>query len=95
MAYKNTSHLRKTPITNGYTELYNPAVIPDFNNSSVFEITQKYDKRPDILAYDLYNEPKFWWLFAVYNKNSIVDPINDFTIGKRINVPNRNIVAGI
>lgn len=95
MAYKRTSHLRSTPIVNGYTDLFVPSVEPDFNNADEFEITQQYHQRPDLLAYDLYGESRFWWLFVVYNKNQIVNPINDFTRGLTIWVPRRDFVAGI
>ena len=95
MAYKNTSHLRSTPISNGYAEIYVPPLEPDFNQTEIFTITQKYVRRPDLLAYDLYGEAAFWWVFALYNKNTIVNPINDMTLGKRIFVPSRSVVAGI
>lgn len=95
MAYKRTSHLRQTPINRGYTDLYVPPIQPDFNYTEEFEITQKYVKRPDLLAYELYGESDFWWVFPLYNKNLIVDPINDFTLGKIILVPTREFVAGI
>jgi len=93
--YKKTSHLRSTPVNNGYTDLYVPAVTPDFNKTDEFTITQKYVKRPDLLAYDLYGESKLWWLFVIYNKNDIVDPINDFTLDKTILVPKRNFISGM
>jgi hypothetical protein len=95
MAYKRTSHLRATPITNGYTELYVPPLTPDFTRVEEFVISQKYVNRPDLLSYELYGDARFWWLFPIYNKNSIVDPIGDFTLGKRIVVPRRDFVAGI
>jgi hypothetical protein len=34
-------------------------------------------------------------VFVVYNKNLILDPINDFTTGLTILVPNRNFIAGL
>jgi hypothetical protein len=95
MVFKRTSHLRATPITNGYADLYVPPIVPDFSRVDDFTITQKYVNRPDLLAYELYGDARFWWLFAVYNKNAIVDPINDFTLGKKIVVPRRDFVAGI
>lgn len=95
MAYKRTSHLRATTVTNGYTDIYVPPLVPDFSKTTVFEITQKYVNRPDILAYELYGDAKFWWIFPLYNKNSIVNPINDFTLGLRINIPSRDLVAGL
>jgi hypothetical protein len=40
-----------------------------------------------LLAYDIYNEPKLWWAFAVRNKETIKDPVFDFVSGKVIYLP--------
>jgi len=94
-SYKRTSHLRQTSIRNGYAALYEPPLVPDFTQTEEFTITQQYVNRPDMLAYELYGESDFWWVFPLYNKNLIVDPINDFTLNKVILVPTRSFVAGI
>ena len=95
MAYKRTSHLKATPIVNGYADLWVPPIEPNFTKASRFTITQKYVRRPDLLAYDLYGESRFWWVFVIYNKNEIVNPINDFKLGMNIWVPNSDYVTGI
>jgi hypothetical protein len=95
MAYKRNSHLRATPVANGYTAIYVPPLVPDFTQADDFVITQQYVKRPDLLSYDLYGDSNFWWVFVLYNRNLILDPINDLTLGKKIIVPRRNFVAGI
>ena len=95
MTYKHTSHLSKTPVINGYTQLYNPALTLDYSRTTLFTLTQKYNRRPDILAYELYDEAAYWWVFAVYNKNTIVNPINDFKTGLQIMIPDRSFIAGL
>ncbi len=50
-------------------------------------ITQTYNLRPDLLAYDLYDDSKLWWVFAQRNPNVLVDPLFDFTTGKQIYIP--------
>ena len=95
MGYKRTSNLRATPIINGYTDIYRPALVPDFDRTKIVVLTQRFDRRPDLLAYELYGEAKFWWLFPLYNKNAILDPINDFVTGLSIYVPTRDFVSGI
>ena len=74
MVYKRNSHLRATPVANGYADIYIPPLVPDFSRTDSFVIIQKYVRRPDLLAYDLYGDAKFWWLFPIYNKNSIENP---------------------
>jgi hypothetical protein len=95
MAYKNTSHLSRTTVVNGYTQLYTPSMTPDYTKTTVFTLTQKYNRRPDILAYELYDEAAYWWVFAVYNKNTIINPINDFKTGLTLLVPKRSFIAGL
>jgi hypothetical protein len=43
--------------------------------------------RPDLLSYHIYGSSKYWWLFAVRNKNIIIDPIQDFKAGVTIRIP--------
>jgi hypothetical protein len=93
--YKRNSNLRATPSNNRNLDLYVPPLTPDFTQTTKFEIDQKYHKRPDLLAYNLYGDAKFWWVFALYNRNQLLDPINDFTLGTLIFVPNRNYIAGL
>lgn len=95
MAYKQTSHLSATGVSNGYAEIYNPPFTPDFTQTTELTLVQKYNRRPDLLAYELYDEAAYWWVFALYNRNSILDPINDFTTGKTIIVPTRGFIAGL
>jgi hypothetical protein len=40
-----------------------------------------------MLAYDLYANPKLWWVFASRNPNALKDPFFDFTTGTSIYLP--------
>lgn len=51
-------------------------------------ITQAYNLRPDMLAYDLYGDSKLWWVFAQRNPNRLKDPLFDFVEGTTIYLPN-------
>lgn len=55
-----------------------------------WEITPTYHLRPDLLAFDLYNDPQLWWVFSARNPNSIQDPLFDFVQGKKIYIPQMN-----
>jgi len=50
-------------------------------------ITQVYEYRPDLLAFDLYNDSRLWWVFAQRNPNSLPDPFFDFVVGVGIYIP--------
>jgi hypothetical protein len=50
-------------------------------------ITSTYEYRPDLLAYDLYNDARLWWVFAQRNPNTLKDPYFDFRSGVGIYLP--------
>ena len=52
-----------------------------------WSITQTYNLRPDLLAYDLYDNSSLWWVFAQRNPNTLKDPLFDFVVGKQIYIP--------
>ena len=61
-----------------------------------YQIDAIYKQRPDLLAYDLYGDPKLWWVFAIRNPNVIQDPIYDFEPGVTIYIPQKqNLVASL
>lgn len=53
------------------------------------EIENKYNMRPDLMAYDRYGDAKLWWVFAEFNQDKLKDPIMDFRSGITIQVPER------
>ena len=67
--------------------------ISTFRNLSIekddkqFEVTNQYEFRPDLLAYDLYGYSDLWWVFSVRNKDVIKDPIYDLYAGQVIYLP--------
>lgn len=63
----------------------------DFNPTDVYWIiTPTYHLRPDLLAYDLYNNGKLWWVFAQRNPNILKDPLFDFVRGVKIFIPTKD-----
>jgi hypothetical protein len=61
--------------------------IPSNPTDSYWEISETYNMRPDLLAYDLYNDSKLWWVFAQRNPNRLKDPLFDFVTGTGIYIP--------
>lgn len=62
--------------------------IPQNPSDVYMVITQTYQYRPDLLAYDLYNDSRLWWVFAARNPNRLgPDPYFDFKAGVGIYVP--------
>ena len=86
-AYSNTSPYYTTIQSNGYLDIINFRDIPTNTDDVLFEITSAYEHRPDLLAYDLYQDVNLWWVFAIRNKGVIKDSIFDFVSGTKIYLP--------
>lgn len=90
--YDSGSNYRNTPIINNkYLDIYQSPVIGDINEYELQDITveNKYNNRPDLLAYNLYGDAKLWWVFAEFNPDLLIDPIIDFVGGMKIKAPVR------
>lgn len=73
-------------------EFYRDLWVPPFDvvrKSTDIEIVldPKYNRRPDKLSKDVYGTEQYWWVFALYNKDVLVDPLNDFVSGITIVYP--------
>jgi len=89
--YKSNSNYHNTKQTYKYLDLYDPKLTIDTLSSVTYEIEvkNKYDRRPDLLAFDLYDDAALWWVIVHYNRDKLKDPINDFRAGITIVVPER------
>lgn len=61
--------------------------IPRLSSDPQILLTQKYEYRPDILSYELYNTGKLWWVFAQRNPDILPDPVFSFVSGITIYTP--------
>jgi hypothetical protein len=88
MSYPQTSPYYNTSVINNeYLDVMVNRSIPLDPSDSYWEITQTYNMRPDLLAYDLYSDSRLWWVFAQRNSNRIKDPVFDFVAGTVIYIP--------
>jgi Base plate wedge protein 53 len=87
MTYSNLSLYASTSMTNGYLDILNLKDILPASDDILFTVTQQYSLRPDLLAYDRYGEADLWWVFAVRNKDVLLDPVYDMLAGQRIYIP--------
>ena len=85
--YKPTSPYYTTPIRDFYLDLARFRTIAPNDKDTLYTLPAKYDKRPDLLAFDAYGTPNLWWVFALRNMDILVDPIEDFVAGIEIWVP--------
>jgi len=95
--YNNTSNYANTTLNNRYLEYYNPPLKKEeLSDLTLTIILQpKYNRRPDLLAHDLYGNSRLWWVFVHYNRDAIKDPIMDFQSGIKIIVPKTFKPSGV
>lgn len=87
--YTSSSPYYTTSLENNYLDVISFRDIVSNSDDALFEITSNYEYRPDLLAFDLYNDVNLWWVFSVRNKNVIKDPVFDFIAGTKIYLPSQ------
>jgi alpha-L-fucosidase len=85
--YPSTSPYFNTGITQFYLDTMVNRPIPKYPDDIQFVITQTYQYRPDMLAFDLYETPTLWWVFYQRNPNTLQAPPLDFRAGTTIYLP--------
>lgn len=86
--YNSASPYFETKISEDlYLDIMVDRPIPRLESDRIFTITQVYNMRPDLLAYDLYKRSDLWWVFAQRNPNTLKDPLGDFVTGTQIYIP--------
>ena len=93
MSYPQTSpYYLSATYNNEFLDVMVNRPIPMNGDDSYWEITQTYHMRPDLLAYDLYDDSKLWWVFAQRNPNRLKDPVFDFVVGTGIDIPQLTVL---
>jgi hypothetical protein len=93
--YSKTSPYYTTSIVNGYLDVMSFRDIPYQTDDILFEVTATYENRPDLLAYDLYQDSNLWWVFAMRNKTVIKDPVYDLVAGAKIYLPKKSTLVSV
>ena len=93
VTYATYSPYYTTPQNEFFLLHYNHRKIPRDGTDETIIIDNKYQYRPDLLAYDRYGNPGLWWIFASHNPDILIDPIWDFKAGLEIICPTRQRVT--
>jgi hypothetical protein len=87
IAYDSTSPYFET----GYSQFFLDSMvnrpIPKQDDDLSFTINRTYQYRPDLLAYDLYQNAALWWVFYQRNPNTLTAPPLDFAVDVQIFLP--------
>jgi hypothetical protein len=91
--YKQNSAYYSSSVVNGlYLDVMVNRPVPTDPADQYWLITPTYNLRPDLLAFDLYNDPGLWWVFAQRNPNRLKDPLFDFVEGVGIYLPQLSLL---
>jgi len=95
--FKRTSFLKNAKSLNGgqFLGLNSLPSVPASKKDRAYVIEQMFDERPDLLAYSLYGNSNYFWVFALRNPDIIKDPIRDFKAGTAIILPGEDTVNGL
>jgi len=85
--YSSTSPYFSTKFTQFFLETMDNRRIPRERDDVYFKLTQTYQYRPDLLSFDLYQDPSLWWVFYQRNPNTLTAPPWDFETGVNIYLP--------
>lgn len=85
--YDSTSAYFNTGYSQFFLDVMTDRPIPRETDDTFFRINQTYQYRPDMLAFDLYENASLWWVFYQRNPNTLVAPPWDFVAGTDIYLP--------
>ena len=85
--YSSTSPYYTTGFSQFFLDVMTNRPIPKESDDQLFRINQTYQYRPDLLAFDLYDQSQLWWVFYQRNPNTLVAPPWDFEAGREIYLP--------
>ena len=87
IAYDSTSPYFDTGYSQFFLDVMVNRPIPKEDDDLTFVINTTYQYRPDMLAYDLYQNAALWWVFYQRNPNTLTAPPLDFVVGVQIFLP--------
>jgi hypothetical protein len=87
MTYSKTSPYSSTGLWGQFLDVWQGKTIQASSTDAVYQIDPVYRYRPDMLAYDMYNDATLWWVFAVRNPDILIDPVFSFVPPTIIYVP--------
>lgn len=85
--YDATSPYFTTEYSQFFLDVMQNRPIPKENDDLLFKINLTYQYRPDLLAFDMYDNAGLWWVFYQRNPNTLQKPPLDFAAGTTIYVP--------
>jgi hypothetical protein len=85
--YDSTSPYYLTQYSQFFLDVMTDRPIPKLNDDTLWLVNSTYQYRPDLLAYDLYDNAGLWWVFYQRNPNTLTAPPLDFKAGVQLYLP--------
>lgn len=85
--YNSTSPYYTTGYSQFFLDVMRNRSLPKEVDDLEFVINQTYQYRPDLLAFDLYDNAGLWWVFYQRNPNTLTKPPLDFMANTIIFLP--------
>ena len=94
--FRKDSFIKNTQILDGvFLDINKLPQIGVTLSDEQYTIEPAYDQRPDLLAKNLYNNSRLWWVFALRNPDTIKDPLRDFAAGTIIFLPSAGSISAL
>jgi hypothetical protein len=87
--YSTTSPYYGTRTWGKFLDVWPGKTLSADTTDALYQIDNIYNLRPDLLAYDLYQDSSLWWVFAIRNPDVLADPLFGFVTGKIIYIPTK------
>lgn len=91
--YRKDSFIRNTNLRDRlFLDVNRLPRVPERLDDEEYTIEPMFENRPDLLANEVYGNPRVWWLIVMRNLDIIKDPLRDFRTGVTIQLPNPDTV---
>lgn len=95
VSYSSYSPFYLTKQNSWALSTWTPRNIPAMSSDAPMILSQIYQYKPDLLAYDLYGDSRLWWVWIVRNPDVINDPIYDMVPGTVLMIPEPTALKAI
>ena len=93
VVYRSSSPYATTEYIEGkFLDILNYKKLPAEADDIYQAIGATYEYRPDLMSFDLYKSPEYWFVFALRNRDVLIDPVWDFKAETKIYIPKLNTV---
>jgi hypothetical protein len=92
--YNKYSPYRTTTQT-WYLDYWNPITLVSSTTDKTYIIPSAYNLKPWLLAKELYGAERLYWVFSILNPDLLVDPVYDFKVGTKIQIPTNERIQSL